>query len=77
LFGNLNSLAMVPLGRMAGIGAAVIGSVSNLVAVPVAGGVGWFFNGTLIPIVTGLCLCAALSLMIVLAVRHKDDGALT
>ncbi|MDX1473827.1 MAG: multidrug effflux MFS transporter, partial [Reinekea sp.] len=46
LFGNLNSLAMVPLGRMAGIGAAVIGSVSNVVAVLVSGAVGWFFNDT-------------------------------
>ena len=77
LFGNLNSLAMVPLGRMAGIGAAVIGSVSNLVAVPVAGAVGWFFDGTLIPIVSGLCFCAAASLVIVFSVRHKNDAALT
>lgn len=76
LFGNINALAMVPLGRMAGIGAAVIGSVSNIVAVPVAGAVGWFFNDTLIPIASGLCLCAMTSLLILFSVRHKNDDAL-
>jgi DHA1 family bicyclomycin/chloramphenicol resistance-like MFS transporter len=77
LFGNLNSLAMVPLGRMAGIGAAVIGSVSNLVAVALSGIVGWFFNDTLLPILIGLSVSAILSLGLVFAVKHKDDSALT
>lgn len=36
LFGNLNSLAMVPVGHMAGVGAAFIGSFTSLVAVPIA-----------------------------------------
>ncbi len=76
LFGNLNSLAMVPLGRMAGIGAAVIGSVSNVVAVLVSGAVGWFFNDTLLPILIGLCVCAVLALVLILLIRHSDDSPL-
>lgn len=76
LFGNLNSLAMVPLGRMAGIGAAVVGSVSNVVAVLVSGLVGWFFNDTLLPILIGIMLSASASLAIVLKVRHADDHVL-
>ncbi|WP_196159633.1 multidrug effflux MFS transporter [Reinekea sp. G2M2-21] len=76
LFGNLNSLAMVPLGRMAGIGAAVIGSVSNVVAVLVSGVVGWFFNDTLLPILIGLCVCAVLALVLILLIRHSDDSPL-
>jgi DHA1 family bicyclomycin/chloramphenicol resistance-like MFS transporter len=77
LFGNLNSLAMVPLGRMAGIGAAVVGSVSNVVAVLVSGLVGWFFEDTLVPILLGIVISALMSLVIVLAVRHADDSVLS
>ena len=33
-FGNLNALAMEPLGHMAGLAAALIGSVSTMVSVP-------------------------------------------
>ena len=36
LFGNLNAMAMQPLGDMAGLGAAIIGSFSSLFSVPVA-----------------------------------------
>jgi len=76
LFGNLNSLAMVPLGRMAGIGAAVIGSVSNIVAVAVAGVVGWFYNDTLLPILIGIAACAVISIVIVWLVKDKADSPL-
>lgn len=76
LFGNLNSLAMVPLGRMAGIGAAIIGSISNVVAVLVSGIVGWFFNDTLLPIVLGIMISASISLAIVLTIRHSSDDLL-
>ncbi|MEQ8666941.1 MAG: multidrug effflux MFS transporter [Rhodospirillales bacterium] len=60
-FGNLNALAMQPLGHMAGLGAALVGSVSTIMAVPL----GWFiagrFAGGLEPLVGGFCamgLCA-------------------
>ena len=76
LFGNLNALAMVPLGRMAGIGAAVIGSISNIVAVLVAAMVGWLFNGTLVPMISGWCLCSTVSLLIVHYVKNKGDASL-
>ncbi|MFT5996952.1 MAG: DHA1 family bicyclomycin/chloramphenicol resistance-like MFS transporter, partial [Glaciecola sp.] len=36
LFGNLNSLAMVPVGHMAGVGAAFVGSFTSILAVPIA-----------------------------------------
>ena len=47
LFGNLNALAMQPLGHIAGIGAAVIASVSTFVSVPLGAVVGQSFDGTL------------------------------
>ena len=76
LFGNLNALAMVPLGRMAGIGAAVVGSVSNVVAVLVSALVGWFYNDTLLPILLGICVCSIAALLIVGQIRNLPDTPL-
>ena len=47
LFGNLNALAMEPLGHIAGIGAAVVASLATLISVPLGGFVGQSFDGTL------------------------------
>ena len=53
LFGNLNAIAMEPLGHMAGLGAALIGSVSNFVALPISYYIGHHFDGTVLPMVIG------------------------
>ena len=47
LFGNLNALAMEPLGHVAGLGAAVIASIATLISVPLGALVGGSFDGTL------------------------------
>ena len=47
LFGNLNALAMEPLGHIAGVGAAVVASLATLISVPLGGIVGQSFDGTL------------------------------
>jgi DHA1 family bicyclomycin/chloramphenicol resistance-like MFS transporter len=76
LFGNVNALAMIPLGNMAGVGAAVIGSISTIISVIIAVIVGWFYNDTLFPILIGMCLCAVTSLGLVLLVRNQPDTIL-
>ena len=53
LFGNLNALAMEPLGHIAGIGAAVVGSVSTLIAVVFGVLVADAYDGTILPLVIG------------------------
>ena len=47
LFGNLNALAMEPLGHVAGVGAAVVASLATLISVPLGAFVGLSFDGTL------------------------------
>ena len=47
VFGNLNALAMEPLGHVAGVGAAVVASLSTLVSVPLGGFIGQSFDGTM------------------------------
>ncbi|MBU2864237.1 multidrug effflux MFS transporter [Reinekea forsetii] len=73
LFGNLSSLAMVPLGKLAGVGAAVVGTLQNIVSVVVSVSIGWFFNGTLLPVVAGFFVSAVLALGLVLLVKDKSE----
>ena len=47
LFGNLNALAMQPLGHIAGVGAAVVASLTTFIGVPLGGLVGQSFDGTM------------------------------
>ena len=53
LFGNLNALAMEPLGHMAGLGAALVGSVSTFISLPFGWLIGQMYAGTVLPLVGG------------------------
>lgn len=64
LFGNLNALAMEPLGHIAGVGAAVVGSLSTLISTILGTIVGQNFNGTILPLVGGFALLGLLSLAV-------------
>lgn len=61
LFGNLNSLAMVPVGHIAGVGAAFIGSFGSLLAVPIAVFINSFLDGTITPIAIGFLVFGLLT----------------
>lgn len=65
LFGNLNALAMEPLGHMAGLGAAFVGSLSTFIALPIAWAIGYLFDGGVLPLVSGFAICGFFSLAIV------------
>jgi DHA1 family bicyclomycin/chloramphenicol resistance-like MFS transporter len=64
LFGNMNALAMRPLGHIAGIGAAVVGSLSTLVSIPLGTAIGRGYNGTMLPLVAGAFILAGLSIVV-------------
>ena len=64
LFGNLNALAMKPLGHIAGVGAAIVGSLSNFIAVPLAILIGRSFDGTTLPLAAGFLISSALTALI-------------
>ncbi|WP_133468950.1 multidrug effflux MFS transporter [Paraglaciecola marina] len=61
LFGNINAMAMQPLGSMAGLGAAIIGSLSSLFSVPIAVFIGGFIEQTVTPIAVGFCVFGLIS----------------
>lgn len=53
LFGNLNALAMEPLGHIAGTGAAVIGSVTTIISLVFGAAIGAMYNDSVLPLVGG------------------------
>jgi DHA1 family bicyclomycin/chloramphenicol resistance-like MFS transporter len=65
LFGNINALAMKPLGHIAGIGAAVLGSLSTLISVPIGVVIGRSYNGTILPLVAGMAILVGISIVVV------------
>ncbi len=71
LFGNFNALAMEPIGHMAGLGAAVVGSVSTFVSLPLGWAIGASFNGTVTPLIVGFATLGALSLGVI---RWTENG---
>ncbi len=77
LFGNLNSLAMEPLGHIAGVGAALVGSLSTLISVPLGILIGQGYNGTLLPLVGGFAVLGALSLAVMRWVEREPKKLLS
>ena len=71
LFGNLRSLAMEPLGHIAGIGAAINGFVSTVMAVPIANYIGSFVKTSVLPLFIGFSLFGILSLIVFLILKRR------
>ena len=53
---------MEPLGHIAGIGAATIGSLSTFTALSIGMLIGQCYDGTVLPLVTGFLVLSVLSL---------------
>ena len=60
---QLNALAMEPVGHIAGMGSAIVGSLSTLVALPFAYVIGQLFNDTVLPLVGGFSLLGLAALI--------------
>jgi DHA1 family bicyclomycin/chloramphenicol resistance-like MFS transporter len=53
LFGNYNAMAMEPVGHIAGMAAAISGTLSSLVAIGIGTWIGQMYDGTVMPLVYG------------------------
>lgn len=69
LFGNLRALAMQPLGHIAGIGAAINGFISTVMAVPIANYIGSFVTNSVLPLFIGFSIFGFLSLLVFLRLK--------
>lgn len=64
LFGNLNSMAMEPLGHLAGIGAGLISALSTLLSIIFSLMIGQLYNQTIYPLVGGFLVLISIALLI-------------
>ncbi len=64
LFGNINALAMQPLGHLAGIGAAIIGALSTLLSTLLGMFIGQSYNGTILPFMVGMVVLSTIAIFV-------------
>jgi DHA1 family bicyclomycin/chloramphenicol resistance-like MFS transporter len=67
MFGNLNAIAMEPMGHIAGVASAVTGAMSSLLSVSLGTLIGQLYNGTLIPLTIGFLVLNLISLALMKA----------
>lgn len=61
VFGNLNAIALAPLGHMAGMASSIVIATSTVLAVGVAAPLGLMFDGTPVPLLAGVAVLLALA----------------
>lgn len=71
MWGNFRSIAMEPIGHIAGIGAAINGFVSTLISVPIATFIGAFLEDLALPLFIGLAFCGFGAVLLILLSRRK------
>jgi DHA1 family bicyclomycin/chloramphenicol resistance-like MFS transporter len=73
IFGNVNALAMQPIGHIAGIGAALSGFLSTLIAVPIATLIGQYIDISVWPLFVGFSVCGFLSIALIQLLPAKKN----
>jgi len=76
MFGNLNALAMEPLGHIAGLGSALVGSVSTLMSVMLGIIVAGAYDGTILPLVASFAILSLLGLVTMHWTEKMSNAAL-
>lgn len=77
MFGNLNAVAMEPMGEVAGMASAIIGAVSSVLSLSIGTLVGQLYNGTLVPIACGFILFGSIAFLLMRAEQrwHTKQSA--
>ena len=70
-FGNANALAMEPLGRIAGLGAAVVGFLSSCIAIIVGITLGQLYDGTQLPLIADFTMLSIIGLGLLIWAGRK------
>ncbi|WP_407556702.1 multidrug effflux MFS transporter [Winogradskyella sp. 4-2091] len=69
LFGNYRALAMQPLGHIAGIGSALNGFISTIMAVPIAYYIGTFITTSVLPLFMGFLITGLIGILLFYSVK--------
>lgn len=73
--GNLTSLAMEPLGHIAGMAASVISGLATVGSVLLAIPIGLAFDGTPVPLILGVGVCTLLGRVIMVSLKRAEEFA--
>jgi MFS transporter, DHA1 family, multidrug resistance protein len=65
ILGNLNALALQPLGHVAGMAASLISAISTVIAVFIGGPIGLAFDGTPLPLTASVAGLAGLAWLLI------------
>ena len=71
IWGNMRSIAMEPIGHIAGIGAAITGFISTILSIPISIFVGSFIEDSVWALFAGLGFCGLLSVLLFLAFKTR------
>lgn len=71
--GNINAMAMEPMGHIAGTAASVIGSVATVGAAMIAAPIGLLFDGSLLPLAIGILVLSTLGYMTMLRLARLEE----
>jgi len=77
LFGNLRALAMEPLGHIAGMGSAINGFISTIMAVPIANYIGSYVKTSVLPLFVGFSVFGLLTLLVFMYLQQDKNIKIT
>ncbi|HPF77941.1 MAG TPA: multidrug effflux MFS transporter [Alphaproteobacteria bacterium] len=72
IYGNLNALAMDPMGHLAGTASAIINASSMTIAIILGTIIGQLYDGTLVPIISGFSVLGLLALLFMRLAEDKN-----
>lgn len=67
---NFNALAMEPQGRIAGTASSLFGSVTTMIQAIIAHTIGQAYNGTMLPLATGM-VCCGVAIIVIAAITER------
>ncbi len=75
MFGNLNAIAMEPMGHIAGIASAIIGASSSIISMILGTIIGQLYDNTLLPMTIGFAILGMISLSFMMVAEGKKFAA--
>ncbi|WP_238705050.1 multidrug effflux MFS transporter [Parasedimentitalea marina] len=70
--GNLNAMAMEPMGHIAGMAASVIGAISTVFGAIIAAPIGLLFDGSLLPLSVGILTMISTAFLLMLRMGRVE-----
>jgi DHA1 family bicyclomycin/chloramphenicol resistance-like MFS transporter len=71
VFGNVNAMAMEPMGHVAGIASAIIGASSSIISMLIGTAIGQMYDGTLVPVTSGFFILGIVALIVLQLARNR------